>query len=165
MVVYNFTGIDHLKSRNQKMAERIPFDSEDINAKKTSLIWAHSSELNRVYFEVWGYAQLVLGVITVLTALLKRQGLLIPVALCLALGIVCYSQFWLNPQIVKLGRQLDFTPRIPPPPQVEEFNKLHSLSFNGDLVRFLAVSFATLLALKPGLIGAKTRLASSSETE
>ena len=80
-----------------------------------------SSELNRLYFQMWNIAQLVLGVLVLwLIAGSSRQdrastrravrGLIAMLAIVVAMLV------WLTPSIVSLGRSLDFVPRDPAPP-------------------------------------------------
>ena len=48
---YNFAGFEDLFERNPRLAERAGFEPDDPEAKKVSLLWVHSSELNRVLFD------------------------------------------------------------------------------------------------------------------
>jgi hypothetical protein len=84
-----------------------------------------SSELNREYFQTWNVAQVVLGGASLLliprTSELARAWRLLAVSLLLVAGMLIF----LNPQIVQIGRSLDFVPRDPPPPQLATFWKLH----------------------------------------
>lgn len=85
-----------------------------------------SSELNRLYFRGWGWVQIALG--GILLALLrgaKPQDRLATggavIVLLLALGM----HLVINPQIIDLGRTLDFVPRVPEPPALARFWRLH----------------------------------------
>lgn len=153
IVAYNFSGIDDLFDRNLKLQEHAGFQPGDVDAKKSSLLWVHSSELNRVFFEVWNRAQLVLGGLAVLLAVLGRAGRLSILLLTTAAALVGLIHMVLEPQIVELGRQLDFLPRDPPPPMLEEFQRYHGIYFATESLRFGLVCFATLLIVVPAMRG------------
>lgn len=150
VVSYNFSGFPDLFERNPALAAQAGFDPADAVAKKTSLLWVHASELNRVFFEAWNRTQLVLGVLALALALLIRAGRLVVALLALAAVLVAWVHLGIEPQVVELGRQLDFLPRTPPPPQVEPFQRLHGLYFGAELARLALVAFATLVLVFRG---------------
>ena len=85
-----------------------------------------SSELNRLYFQMWNGAQLVLGAIALwLLADSRRQDAAFK---CVAgmFAIVILMLVYLTPAIVSLGRELDFVPRDPAPPGMSRFWVLHA---------------------------------------
>ena len=144
---YNFSGYEDLFARNPKLAAHAGFELDDDLAKKTSLLWVYSSELNRVLFESWNRVQLVLGSLALLLSLGARQGWIVFFALLLSLCLVAFSHFFLEWRIVELGRQLDFTPRVPPPSELESFKSLHRLYFTTEMIRFIMLVAAALLVL------------------
>jgi hypothetical protein len=90
-----------------------------------------SSELNRLYFQMWNAAQLVFGAIVLWLAV--RPASQDPVntgraarAVAAMLVIVVAMALWLTPAIVSLGRSLDFVPREPAPPGMQRFWVLHA---------------------------------------
>jgi hypothetical protein len=90
-----------------------------------------SSELNRLYFQMWNAAQLVFGAIVLWLA--ARPASEDPVntgraarAVAAMLVIVVAMALWLTPAIVSLGRSLDFVPRDPAPPGMQRFWVLHA---------------------------------------
>ena len=153
MVGYNFSGISDLFERNPKLQQHAGFTVDDIAAKKTSLLWAHSSELNRVYFEAWNRVQLVLGALSVVLALLGSARRLPIVLLVLATTLVAVTQWTVQPMIVELGRQLDFLPRDPAPPVLEAFQHYHGAYFLAESVRFGLVCIAALLLIVAAMRG------------
>ncbi len=152
IVAYNFAGIDDLFARNPKLAEQAGFIPEDTEAKKTSLLWVHSSELNRVFFEVWNRTQLALGILAVALAVWGRNPRLPVLLLTTAVGLVAFTHWGLEPRIVELGRQLDFLPRSPPPPMLETFLRYHQAYFLTESLRFGIAAVAALM-----LVGAAMR--------
>lgn len=147
IVAYNFAGIGDLFERNPRLQEHAGFALDDVGAKKTSLLWVHSSELNRVFFEVWNRTQLVLGALAVVLALGGRERRLPIVLLVLATALVAFTLWAFEPRIVELGRQLDFLPRDPPPPILETFQGYHRAYFLAESVRFGLICVATLLLM------------------
>ncbi len=85
-----------------------------------------SSELNRLYFQMWNVAQIVLGVgaLWLLAGARKRDpaGTLVGAMLAIVVLMLVY----LTPAIVSLGRELDFVPRDPAPPGLSRFWVLHA---------------------------------------
>ena len=84
-----------------------------------------ASELNRLLFLVWGWADVallgaVLGLLWSVRVPWVRYAALgaLALALVMALG--------LTPPIVSVGRGLDFVPREPPPPDLARFGLLHA---------------------------------------
>jgi hypothetical protein len=97
-----------------------------------------SSELNRLYFQMWNLAQIVLGVVALW--LVKRRGKpfgRIGDGILLMLAIVVLMLAWLTPSIVSLGRSLDFVPRDPSPPGMQHFWILHAAYTSLELVKLL----------------------------
>jgi hypothetical protein len=84
-----------------------------------------SSELNRLYFRIWNVTQAVigLGVLWLIwhepSARKARWGVVG------MLGLVALMIVWLTPEIVSVGRSLDFVSRDPPPPASQRFWILH----------------------------------------
>jgi hypothetical protein len=103
-----------------------------------------SSELNRFYFRVWGGAEILLG--GVLLALAAKRGkdrkLTIGVGGMLALSLL--MTFYLTPELVEVGRALDFVPRDTPPPQLGRFGRLHGAYSALDLLKLLVGIWLTV---------------------
>jgi hypothetical protein len=147
VVAYNFAGMGDLFARNPRLQEHAGFALDDAAARKSSLLWVHSSELNRVFFEVWNRAQLVLGGLAVLLAVWGRSGRLPVVLLAGATVLVAFTHWAFEPQLVALGRQLDFLPRDPPPPMLAVFQRYHGAYFAAESVRFGLVCLAALVLI------------------
>src|SRR5262245_18861449 len=92
-------------------------------AEARDLLRYLASELNRLYFQIWGWTQLAIGVAVVLlmrhTAPARaRRG----AAAMLAIAAVLLA---MTPMIVRVGRSLDFVPRDPQPQAMRLFWILH----------------------------------------
>jgi hypothetical protein len=97
-----------------------------------------SSELNRLYFQLWNLVQLTLGVLALW--LIKRPGRpfgLIGDGLLLMIAIVVVMLAWLTPAIVSLGRSLDFVPRDPAPAGMQRFWILHAAYTSLELIKLV----------------------------
>jgi hypothetical protein len=91
-----------------------------------------SSELNRLYFQMWNVAQIVLGAVALwLVAGRARRGVTV------MLGIVVLMVAYLTPAIVSLGRSLDFVPRDPAPPGMQRFWILHAAYTSLEMIKLL----------------------------
>jgi hypothetical protein len=122
-----------------------------------------SSELNRLYFQLWNVAQLALGVVVLWLLVGSREpdpayarraddpadtrkrepfgraawgvvAMLTSVVLMLV---------WLTPAIVSLGRSLDFVPRDPPPPGMQRFWILHAAYTSLEMIKLLVGVWVT----------------------
>jgi hypothetical protein len=108
-----------------------------------------SSELNRLYFQIWNAAQVVLGVIVLWLASglpdarRERWGVI------LMLAVVGVMVAWLTPQILTVGRALDFVPRDPPPPALGTFGLLHAGYVGLDLVKLFVGVLVTIGIARP----------------
>jgi len=101
-----------------------------------------SSELNRLYFEIWNWAQLVVGALALwLIAGPTRPDPRSTRAARVVAGmiaIVVLMLVWLTPAIVSLGRELDFVPRDPPPPGMQRFWILHAAYTSLEMLKLAA---------------------------
>jgi hypothetical protein len=93
-----------------------------------------SSELNRLYFQMWNVAQLALGL---LALWLAGRAPRIRWGILTMLGIVVLMLAYLTPQIVSLGRSLDFVPRDPAPPGMQRFWILHAAYTSLEMLKLV----------------------------
>ena len=142
----NFRRVDTvLSGPNKQFHQRL----EPLPAGDSRLVLRFlASELNRFYFTSWGWSQLVLGgVVLILSWRLAADrfdlGLLGAMWLLSAILAVCVT-----PSLIEIGRQVDFVPRSPPPPQLEAFWRYHLAYTSTDLVKFGA---GLLWLLRTGL--------------
>jgi hypothetical protein len=108
-----------------------------------------SSELNRLYFQTWNVAQLVLGIVALW--LIKRPGKpfgRIGDGVLLMLAIVVLMLVWLTPSIVSLGRSLDFVPRDPSPPGMQRFWILHAAYTSLEMLKLLVGIVVTVWIIR-----------------
>ena len=111
-----------------------------------------SSELNRLFFQLWNVAQLLIGGAT----LWLVWGLPAPGAarlrwmLILMLAGVIILTVGLTPQIIAVGRSIDFVPRDPPPPAVGTFGVLHAAYTLLELLKCGAAVVATVWLVRLG---------------
>jgi hypothetical protein len=103
-----------------------------------------SSELNRLYFQLWNGAQLVIGafVLWAIAGSTKsvRRGVVV------MLAIVVLMLVYLTPSIVTLGRSLDFVPRDPAPPGMSRFWILHAAYTSLEMIK-LVIAIIVAVAL------------------
>ena len=123
-----------------------------------------SSELNRLYFQLWNVAQLAIGVVLLwlLAGSRKRDpayahtaedpddvrkvGPFGPAAwgVVAMLASVLLMLVWLTPAIVSLGRSLDFVPRDPSPPGMQRFWLLHAAYTSLEMIKLDAGIVVTM---------------------
>jgi len=147
VVAYNISGFEHLFARNAKLQARAGFTVDDVEAKKSSVLWVYASELNRVFFEVWNRFQLLIGALAVLLAAWAGASRLTLWLLLGATALVAVVHLVLEPQLVDLGRQLDFLPRVPRPAIEESFQRYHAVYMVTESLRLGVVLVATLVLM------------------
>jgi len=116
-----------------------------------------SSELNRLYFQIWNVTQIALGLLALwlmarsrtqspqrtqsqdssagFAAFAFQRGAVLGVISMLA--IVALMLLYLTPAIVSLGRSLDFVPRDPAPPGMQRFWILHATYTSLEMIKLL----------------------------
>ena len=96
-----------------------------------------SSELNRFYFWVWGGMELGLGGVLLALAMKNGKNRRVTIGLSLMFALGLLMLFYITPQLVEIGRGLDFAPRNPPPPELARFGLLHAAYSILDLCKLL----------------------------
>ena len=141
----NFYTIDRLlaASPNASFAHAV---SQLGQPQARDLLRYLSSELNRLYFQLWNAAQLALGVVVIW--LIARASGGHPLytgrawrAVAAMLVTVLAMLVWLTPAVVSLGRSLDFVPRDSAPPGMQRFWVLHGAYTSLEMLK-LAIGFA-----------------------
>ncbi|MCZ6514748.1 MAG: hypothetical protein O6850_02675 [Acidobacteria bacterium] len=144
----NFKTVDRvLTAPTEALGEQ----SKPLEAARLRVLFRYlASELNRHYFHSWGWAQMALGLALVgLWVGMKLRDRASWALLGSMLLIVVGLHFAVMPQLVELGRTLDFVSRdllssqlasqLAPPwaPQMDRFWKLHAAFTGLDGVKLL----------------------------
>jgi hypothetical protein len=90
------------------------------------IMYYYSSELNRLYFQVWNLAQLPLGILTLWLIVKVPGSQKAKWEVVAMLAIVLFLTVLITPFIVSVGRSLDFVPRVPAPDGLRTFGLLHA---------------------------------------
>jgi hypothetical protein len=111
-----------------------------------------SSELNRLFFQLWNVAQLGIGSATLwlVWGLPGQAGVRLRWMVTAMLAVVVILTAGITPQILAIGRSIDFVPRDPPPPAVGTFGVLHAAYTLLELVKCGAAVVAALRLVRPG---------------
>jgi hypothetical protein len=103
-----------------------------------------SSELNRFYFRVWGGVELILGAALLVLAMKSGMDRRFRAGVWVMLALSLLMTFYLTPQLVEVGRALDFVSRDTPPPQLGRFGILHGAYSALDLLKLLVGIWLTV---------------------
>jgi hypothetical protein len=138
----NFYTIDRLLSAPANHTFQAMTDQLGRPAARDLLRYL-SSELNRLYFQLWNIAQVVIA--AAVFVLLRRvpRATRIRRAAMAMLAVVVLMLVWLAPEITAVGRTLDFVPRETPPPQLARFGVLHAAYAALEMVKLLVGVIAT----------------------
>ena len=114
-------------------------DVQDLTPEQTREVLRYlASEINRTYFRAYGWGQLVFGsILLFLLAWRTPRDTLNPAIAAVMLFIVIILTLGVMPQIISLGRNIDFLPRTPPPPGYQRFWKLHAMFTGLDGAKLL----------------------------
>jgi hypothetical protein len=121
----NFYTIDRLLTAqiNPKLVsdvEKLGYD------EARELLRYLSSELNRLYFQYWNIAQLPIGILALWLVVKIPEADKAKWGIVAMLGIALFLTAIITPPIVSVGRELDFVPRVPAPPELRTFGLLHA---------------------------------------
>jgi hypothetical protein len=132
----NFRAVDRLlEAPGRPAAQTIELLGHD---KARALLRYQVAELNRFFFESWEYSQLLLALvfITVLVFAFNGDKLTAGIAIAM-LGIVVAERFLFTPEIVALGRAIDFVPFGALSPERQRFWRFHMLYSAAELLKLL----------------------------
>ena len=107
---------------------------------QTRVVLRHlASEINRTYFRAYGWAQVALaaGLLFLLVRQSPRDGVALATVGAM-FALVLALTFYVTPELVSIGRTLDFVPRDPRPPEMGRFRILHGAYAGLDGVKLLA---------------------------
>ena len=94
-----------------------------------------SSELNRLFFQYWNYAQFLIGGVAIWLVLGLPDGARLKWPLGVMLAILVVLTFVVTPPIISIGRGLDFVPRDPPPASLATFGILHGAYTSLEMIK------------------------------
>ena len=125
VAMQDFYTVDRLlaSSSNEAFVSMV----EDVGREDArNLLRYLASELNRLFFQLWNLAQLGIGgaALWLLWGVPDASRLRVMVVGMLA--VVVFLTVWVTPEILAVGRSLDFVPRDPAPPALSRFGTLHA---------------------------------------
>jgi hypothetical protein len=108
-----------------------------LGEEKTRLLLRYqAAEMNRFYFDAWGWAQLTLGTgLTLLLLFGTSVGRAPLIALALALVVSGVQHFLITPQVSAIGRMLDFRTRTELPAERSRFGAYHGAYTVMELIK------------------------------
>ena len=107
-----------------------------------------ASEVNRQFFERWGWAQVGLGVAFAALAWATGQGMGFRVVAALALAVVLIEALLLVPMTIELGRAIDFDGK--PEMVVKRFWMYHDWYTGLDMAKFVGLIGCGIVLLRRG---------------
>ena len=140
----NFESVERILKTPSAKAQR---ELTDIGlARSRALLRFHSSEQNRHYFYNWEIVQLVLAGLVALVLLFATNGDKLVMSLSLFMLAICGIQhFTMTPQIVEVGRVIDFAASDELTAEKEMFWNLHRAY---SVVELTKIAAGILLAIR-----------------
>ena len=136
-----------LMAQPQKM-QQIIFTLTD--SEKKSLFLYAANEMTRYYSNIWEWAQLALGATILGLLVVARQAKQFIVISSIMLLTVIACHFLLAPQLLGLGRTIDFGAPTQFAAERSQFNSMQMLYFAMDITRLLLAILLTFQLLRRG---------------
>jgi hypothetical protein len=134
----NFRSVDRLLAAPGNAAPQV--ESMGHHAARTFLRY-QVSEQNRWYFETWEKIQLALGAVVVAIGWTKLREIRIFAPLVtVTFALLLVERFYITPEIVRLGRIIDFMPQAASSPERDTFWRFHGAYSAVELSK-LAIGF------------------------
>ena len=140
----NFATVDRILAEPPSAFRSITAALDSGHARE--ILRYEASELNRFYFDRWGYAQVLLALLGV--ALAWKGGRRLRAAILVAAVIAVGLQFYVVPETIRIGRSIDFQPREPETARQAEFWRLHNAYTGLDMLKFLIVAGCGIALLR-----------------
>ncbi len=107
VATHNLGNVDPMMANPGMQAQR---HIRDIGPDRVRMLMRfQAGELNRYYFETWEVAEIILGIVLAVTLLFATNGNRLMMALAGGMiAIPLIQHFTITPQILELGRGLDF---------------------------------------------------------
>src|SRR5262245_8673873 len=142
----NFYTVDRLLANRATPAFNAIVDREGQQARE--FLRYLSSELNRLYFQLWNVTQVPVGALTLWLTWNQKRSIRWMVAAMLA-GTIAVAA--MTPEIVSLGRSLDFVPREPAPPGMSRFWILYGAYTTLEMLKLvIGAIVVTLMVVTEG---------------
>jgi hypothetical protein len=121
----NFRSVDRLLAKPEPPA-RQQLDKLGRDAAR-ALLRYQVAEQNRLYFETWGMLEIVIGFVLLMVLLFGSSETNLTLLLALLMLLIALVQrLVLTPEIVILGRIIDFVPAAQPSAERVQFWMLHA---------------------------------------
>jgi hypothetical protein len=131
----NFRSVDRLLATPGSAASQV---GKMGHAEARTFLRYQVSEQNRWYFETWEKIQLALGVAAL--AATFRQGKLTVSLTASMCALLLLERFYLTPEIIRLGRLIDFVPQAASSVERDVFWRFHGAYSGVELLK-LALGF------------------------
>jgi hypothetical protein len=148
----NFYTIDRLLTAQPSLAFTAVVNKLG-HSETRELLRYLSSELNRLYFQYWNIAQLAIGILALWLAGKLPGAHKAKWGIVAMLAIVLFLTALITPQILSVGRALDFVPRDPPPSRLRTFGLLHATYTVLDGIELILGILVTVWLQKPEKMG------------
>ncbi len=122
-------------TRNFAIVDQILAAPPDGVAFDRDLMRYQAGEVNRFFFNAWGWTQTVLSIVLIFVSWARRAWLR-RIAVALA-AITLFFQLYVVPQTIHLGRLLDFAPDGAFPTETSLFWTLHHTYTGLDMLKLL----------------------------
>jgi hypothetical protein len=143
----NFYTIDRLLEARPNPAFAADIDKFGHDTTRELLRYL-SSELNRLYFQLWNLVQLAVGILALWLVMKLPGSNKLKWWIVGMLAIVLFLTVFIMPFILSVGRSIDFVPRDPPPDGLRTFGLLHATYTVLDGIMLILGVMATVSLVK-----------------
>lgn len=129
----NYTSVERVLTAQPQQMQQIIFTLTD--AEKKNLFRYVASEMNRFYFSNWEWMQLAIGLALLVGIILAKEPKQYLVMGGFMLLAVLACHFLLTPQMIGVGRMLDFVPLDKSPAEHKRFESMGMLYMIIDILK------------------------------
>jgi hypothetical protein len=131
----NFREVDRLLSRADPVAT---LRLQPLGPDARAILRYQASEQNRWFFSAWESAQIVFGTAFLLVMLFgSRENKFVLLGIVVMLSLVALQKFLITPELIALGRTIDFIPADAASPERSKFWVIHSAYSGVELFKWI----------------------------
>jgi hypothetical protein len=156
VATHNLRSVDPILKQSDRQLQR---EIKDIGYDRVkTLLRFEAAELNRHFFYYWEWAQIILTLIVAAVLLDATSGNKLTMILMAGIMLMLLVQhFLVGPEVLELGRGLDFAPPDQMLDERRAFRTFHTYYSSIELIKIVLVGFIGVRMLLHGSSGKRRR--------
>ena len=156
VATHNFGSVDPILKQSDRRLQR---EIKDIGYDRVkTLLRFEAAELNRYYFYNWEWIQILLALVALVVLLDATSGNRLTMVLIVSVLLLLLVQhFLVEPEVLELGRGLDFVAADQLLDERRAFSTYHAYYSSIEVIKFLLLSVISVRMLMHGSSGKRRR--------